>query len=164
MQRRQKELYDIASRDIKIPDGKIVYIRKNSASRITGTASRFIRNFEGRSIVTGHPYNRKNLLNLRNLQTGENYPRPFNNEKIVVLPDADSHDARRKKQFRRWSQSPSLHVHHKTLILPILRINLVFIYRHNRLSPLFHPKLVSMFTRKYFKHENFFLVIVNQKV
>ena len=56
LRRRQPELYDAKARDICIPDGKIVYLRKDHVSTSDGKATHFIRNFNGPFIVTGHPY------------------------------------------------------------------------------------------------------------
>ena len=77
-----------------IPDGKIVYLRKDHASASDGQATRFIRNFEGPFLVTGHPYNRSDLLNLRNTITGQDIPRPVNVEKVVVVPEQFPDDIR----------------------------------------------------------------------
>ena len=88
LKRRQRENYDMASRNLFVPDGKIVYMRKESPSQITGTACRF----DGPFVVTGHPHQRTNLLYLRNMQTGEDFPRRVNIEKIVVVPVTDSND------------------------------------------------------------------------
>ena len=94
LHRHQRELYDIASRDLQVPDGKIVYIRKDCISSPKGKASRFIRNFDGPFVVTGHPYNRSDLLTLRNILTGDSVPRPVNIEKVVVVPDPETGDLR----------------------------------------------------------------------
>eukprot|EP00794_Sanderia_malayensis_P013376 gene13376-biopygen10689 len=42
----------------------------------------------------GHPYNCSDLLTLRNIATGQDFPRPVNIEKIVVVPDPESSDLR----------------------------------------------------------------------
>ena len=85
LKRRQRKNYDMASRDLFVPDSKIVYMRNESPSRITGTARRFMRSFDGPFVVTGHPHQCTNLLYLRNMQTGEDFPRPVNIEKIAVV-------------------------------------------------------------------------------
>ena len=74
LRRQQCELYDAKARVISIPDGKIVYIRNDSPSRIRGLATRFIRNFDGPYLVTGHPYGRSDLLTLRHVASGKDYP------------------------------------------------------------------------------------------
>ena len=94
LRRRQRELYDIAARNIEIPDGKIVYIRKDHGKSTDGKVTRFIRNFDGPYEVIGHPYNRSDLLTVRNLVTGELTPRPVNIEKVVVVPDHQPGDLR----------------------------------------------------------------------
>ena len=93
LRRRQREIYDTASRDLHIPDGKLVYVR-NDIQSASGKVSRFLRNFDGPYLVTGHPYNRSDLLTLRNASTGENLPRPVNIEKVVVVPEVPSSDLR----------------------------------------------------------------------
>ena len=94
LRRRQRELYDAASRDLHIPDGKLVYVRKDCLASGSNKVSRFIRNYDGPYLVTGHPYQRSDLLNLRKVDTGENLPRPFNIEKVVVAPEFASADLR----------------------------------------------------------------------
>ena len=89
LRRQQRELYDAKARVISIPDGKIVYIRNDSPSRIHGLATRFIRNFDGPYLVTGHPYGRSNLLTLRHVASGKDLPHPI---KIVVTPEPESDD------------------------------------------------------------------------
>ena len=92
LRRRQRELYDIASRDLHVPDGKLVYLRKESAPSKSGQKSRFLRNFDGPFIVTGHPHGRQDLLNLRHATSGQDWPHPVNVEKIVVVPDTTQSD------------------------------------------------------------------------
>eukprot|EP00795_Rhopilema_esculentum_P012031 gene12031-biopygen2214 len=94
LRRRQRELYDIAARDSHIPDGKLVYMRKDHTTSKDGKATRFIRNFDGPFLVIGHPYNRADLLSLRNVATGIDFPRPVNIEKVVVVPDPQPGDLR----------------------------------------------------------------------
>ena len=77
-----------------ILDGKIVYLRKGHVFSSDGKATRFIRNFDGPFIVTGHPYERSNLLTLRNAATGQDFSRPVNKEKVVVIPDQVPDDLR----------------------------------------------------------------------
>ena len=87
-----KEVRAFASHDLQVMDGKIVYICKDCISSPKGKASRFIRNFDGPFIVTGHPYNRSDLLTVRNVLTGESGPCPVNTEKVVVVPDPETGD------------------------------------------------------------------------
>ena len=94
LRRRQRELYDAASRDLHIPDGKLVYVRKDCLASGSHKVSRFIRNYDGPYLVTGHPYQRSDLLNLHKVDTGENLPRPVNIEKVVVAPEFASADLR----------------------------------------------------------------------
>eukprot|EP00794_Sanderia_malayensis_P002801 gene2801-biopygen2307 len=92
LRRRQRELYDSSSRDIHVQEGKIVFLRKDSTP--SGSVSRFVQNFDGPFVVTGHPYNRSDLLTLRNITTGQDFPRPVNIEKIAAVPDPESSDLR----------------------------------------------------------------------
>ena len=85
-----KEVRAFASRDLQVMDGKIVYICKDCISSPKGKASRFIRNFDGPFIVTGHPHNRSDLLTVRNVLTGESVLCPVNTEKVVVVPDPET--------------------------------------------------------------------------
>ena len=94
LRRRQRELYDTVSRDIDVPEGKTVYLRKDNAPNQAGLASRFLCSFDGPYIVTGHPHGRKDLLTLRHAKTGEPHPRQVNIEKIVVVPDPEADDLR----------------------------------------------------------------------
>ena len=45
-------------------------------------------------MVTGHPYERTYLLTLKHISSGETLSHPINTEKIVVIPEQDSHDLR----------------------------------------------------------------------
>ena len=94
LRRRQRELYDMNSRYLTVPEGKIVYLRNDSPARVTGSASRFLRNFNSPYIVVGHPHNKDNLLFLKDIETGKPFPRPVNIEKIVVIPDSDQYNLR----------------------------------------------------------------------
>ena len=58
----------------------------------TGEATRFLHTFDGPFIVTGHPYDRNDLLTIKHLSTGAALPRPVNIEKCVVVPDQDTFD------------------------------------------------------------------------
>ena len=90
----QRELYDAASCDLHIPDGKLVYVQKDCLPSGSNKVSHFIRNYDGPYLVTGHPYKRSDLLNLHKVDTGENFPRPVNIEKVVVAPESASADLR----------------------------------------------------------------------
>ena len=89
LRRRQRELYDIASRDLEVPEGKIVYMRKESAPSKSGQKTRFLRTFDGPFKVIGHPHGKQNLLYLRHLHSGIDLTHPINVEKIVVISDQD---------------------------------------------------------------------------
>ena len=56
LRRRQRELYDIASRDLEVPEGKIFYMRKESAPSKSGQKTRFLRTFDGPFKVIDHPH------------------------------------------------------------------------------------------------------------
>ena len=91
LRRHQKEVYDRKARFLAIPPGKVVYICKEPQTSKTGEATWFLRTFDGRFIVTGHPYDRNDLLTLKHFSTGAALPRPVNIEKCVV-PDQDTFD------------------------------------------------------------------------
>ena len=92
LRRTQQEIYNSKARILSIPDGKIVYIRNDSPSRIRGQATRFIHNFDGPYLVTGHPYGRNDLLTLCHIPSGNNISHPVNIEKVVVIPEPEQHD------------------------------------------------------------------------
>ena len=94
LRRYQRDYYDSNARILTIPDGKIVYMRKDHSPSQKGLATRFIRNFEGPLLVTGHQNGRPDLLKLRNLATGQDHPNPVNIEKLVVAPEPDPTDLR----------------------------------------------------------------------
>ena len=77
---------------MSIPDGKIVYVRNDSLSRIHGQATHYIRNFDGPYLVTGHPYGRNDLLTLCHIHSGNNISHPVNIKKVVVIPEPGQHD------------------------------------------------------------------------
>ena len=91
---KQKDLYDQKARFLSIPDGKVVYVRKEPPSHLSGHATRFIRHFDGPFLVTGHPYQRTDLLTLKHIPSGETLLHPINIEKVVVIPEQDSLDLR----------------------------------------------------------------------
>ena len=72
----------------------MVYVQKEPPSHLSGRATRFIRHFDGPYLVTGHPYQRTDLLILKHIPSGETLPHPINIEKVVVIPEQDSQDLR----------------------------------------------------------------------
>ena len=92
LRRHQKEVYDRKARFLAIPPGKIVYVRKERQTQKPGMATRFLRSFDGPFQVIGHPYDRNDLLTLKNLSTGAVIPRPVNIEKCVVIPEQETFD------------------------------------------------------------------------
>ena len=91
LRRTKQEIYNSKARILSIPDGKIVYIHNDSPFRIRGQGTRFIRNFDGLYLVTGHPYGRNDLLTLCHIRSG-NISHPVNIEKVVVIPEPEQHD------------------------------------------------------------------------
>ena len=77
------------SRNLEIPVGKTVYVRKLPASSDCGKATRFLRNYDGPYPVIGHSHNRPNLLRLEHQFTKEILP-VINIEKIVVADAPDT--------------------------------------------------------------------------
>ena len=94
LRRKQKDIYDQKARFLNIPVGKVVYICKEPPSHLSGRATRFIRHFDGPYLVTRHPYQRSDLLTLKHLPSGEMLSHPINIEKVVVIPEQDTHDLR----------------------------------------------------------------------
>ena len=92
LRRHQKEVYDRKARFLAIPPGKIVYVRKEPQTHKPGMATRFLRSFDGPFQVIGHPYDRNDLLTLKNFSTGAVIPRPVNIEKCVVIPEQETFD------------------------------------------------------------------------
>ena len=112
LRRHQKEVYDGKNRFLVIPAGNIVYIRKEPQANRTDMATRFSRAFDGPFQVLGHPYDRNDLLTLKDLSTIHALPHPINIdlltlkdlstvhalphtiniEKCVVVPDQDTFD------------------------------------------------------------------------
>ena len=84
LRRHQKEVYDRKARFLAIPPGKIVYVRKEPQTHKPGMATRFLRSFDGPFQVIGHPYDRNDLLTLKNLSTGAVIPRPVNIENVLL--------------------------------------------------------------------------------
>ena len=81
LRRHQKDVYDRKARFLVILPGKIVYIRKEPQTNRTGMATRFLRTFDGPFQVLDHPYDRTDLLTLKDLSTGHVLPHPVNIEK-----------------------------------------------------------------------------------
>ena len=54
--------------------------------------TRFLRNFDGLYLVTGHPYDRNDLLTLKNLSTGTVLEHPINIKKVVVVSEPETND------------------------------------------------------------------------
>ena len=92
LRRHQKDVYDRKARFLVIPPGKIVYIRKEPQTDRIGMATRFLHTFDGPFQVVGHPYDRTDLLTLKDLSTGHVLPHPVNIEKCVFVPDQDTFD------------------------------------------------------------------------
>ncbi|KAL9952626.1 hypothetical protein ACROYT_G039902 [Oculina patagonica] len=87
MKRIQKEYYDKSSRELKIAEGKQVYVRRPlPSSQPKGSATRFIRRFDGPYTVIGHVHGRQDLLRLRHKFTQDEI-KTVNIEKIIVVPD-----------------------------------------------------------------------------
>ena len=92
LRHHQKEVYDRKARFLAIPPGKIVYVRKEPQTHKPGMATRFLHSFDGPFQVIGHPYDRNDLLTLKNLSTGAVIPHPVNIEKCVVIPEQEPFD------------------------------------------------------------------------
>ena len=87
MKRTQREYYDKSSRELNTAEGKQVYVRRPPpSSQPKGSATRFIRRFDGPYIVIGHVHGRNDLLRLRHKFTQDEL-KTVNIEKIIVVPD-----------------------------------------------------------------------------
>ena len=87
MKRTQREYYDKSSREVNIAEGKQVYVRRPPpSSQPKGSATRFIRRFDGPYTVIGHVHGRQDLLRLRHKFTQDEI-KTVNIEKIIVVPD-----------------------------------------------------------------------------
>ena len=62
-----------------------------------GLVTRFVHHFDGPYLVTGHPFNRPDMLTLKHIARGETIPHPANIEKVVVIPEPEMHDFTRFK-------------------------------------------------------------------
>ena len=89
---QQREIYDMKACNLAKSGGKIVYMCKTPSTSRQGHATRFIHHFDGPYQVTGHPFNRPDMLTLKYLATGETIPHLVNIEKVVVIPDPEVHD------------------------------------------------------------------------
>ena len=86
--------YDKSSRELHIPEGKQVYVRRPPpSSQPKGSATRFIRRFDGPYIITGHVHGRQDLLRLQH-KFSQAELETVNIEKIIVVPDELSDDQR----------------------------------------------------------------------
>ena len=85
LRRRQRDVYDAKAHHFSIPDGKVVHMHKTPSYK-EGLVTRFIHNFDGSHLVTGHPFNRPDMLTLKHIPTGETIPHPVSIEKVVVIP------------------------------------------------------------------------------
>jgi len=88
LKRTQREYYhDKSSRDLAIPEGKEVYVRRSPpSSQPEGSATMFIRRFDGPFIMLGQVYGRPDLLRLQHKFTKEEL-KTLNIEKIMVVTD-----------------------------------------------------------------------------
>ena len=92
LRRQQSDIYDMKARHISIPDGKIVYMHKPPSTHKPGLVPRFIRNFDGPYLVTGHLLNQPDMLTLKHVSSGEDIPHPVYLEKVVVVPKHELYD------------------------------------------------------------------------
>ena len=81
----QKEVYGHKARFLVITTGKVVYIRKEPQTNRTGTATRLLRTFDGPFQVLGHPYDRNDLLTLKDLCTGNVLLHPVNIKSVLLF-------------------------------------------------------------------------------
>ena len=88
----QKDIYNQKARLLYVPNGKVVYLRKEPSTYTTGIVTRFLRNFDGLYLITGHPYDQNDLLTLKNLSTGTVLEHPINKEKVTVVPEPETND------------------------------------------------------------------------
>ena len=93
MKRTQNEYYDESSRELPIPEGEQVYVRRSpSSTRAKGSATRIIRRFDGPYTVTGHVRGRQDLLYDCDTKFTQDELKTVNIEKIIVVPDEASDD------------------------------------------------------------------------
>ena len=105
MKRTQREYYDKSSREFHIAEGKQVYVRRPPpSSQPKGSATRFIRRFDGPYTVIDHVHGRQDLLRLRHKFTDDEL-RTANTEKIIVVPDEFSEEA--ASDLRNYEDQPS---------------------------------------------------------
>ena len=67
-------------------------MHKPPSTHKPGSVTRFIRNFDEPYLVTGHPFNRPDMLKLKHVSSGEEIPHLVNIEKVVVVPEPELHD------------------------------------------------------------------------
>ena len=89
--RHQWDVYNTKARHLSIPDGKVVYMHKIPSHK-EGNVTRFVRNFDGPYLITGHPFKRSDMFTLKHIATGETIPHPVNIEKVVIIQDPELHD------------------------------------------------------------------------
>ena len=92
LHRCQHKIYDSASQDLHIPNGKLVYVRKDCLPFGPNIIPRFICNYDGPYLVICHLYTRSDLLHLHKVDTGEKLPCAVNIDKVVVVPEFTSVD------------------------------------------------------------------------
>ena len=81
---------------------------KESLSSITGQKPRFLRNFDRPFLVTRHPHDRSDLLNLSHIPSGKDCPHPVNIEKIIVIPDITPSDISPADTIDHADDTPAL--------------------------------------------------------
>ena len=85
----------------------LIFVTIPHLSRIRGQTTRFIRNFDGPYLVTGHLYGRNDLLTLRHIRSGNNMSHPVNIENVVVIPETEQHDLQPPNEHEIDSDSTS---------------------------------------------------------
>ena len=86
---QQCDIYDRKAHHISIPDGKIACMHKSPSTHKPGLVIHFIRRLY---LVTGHPFNRPDMLTLKHVSSREEIPHLVNIEKVVVVPEPELHD------------------------------------------------------------------------
>ena len=93
MKRTQREYHDKSSRELNIAEEKQANVRRPpSSSQPKGSATRFIRGFDGPYTVTGHVHSRQDLVLLGHKFT-EDELRTVNIEQIIIVPSEFSEEA-----------------------------------------------------------------------
>ena len=88
----QHKLYDIVTHHLYVPNGKIVYMQKDNSPSTVGQKVRFLCNFDGPFLITGHSHNHQDLLNMRHVGADKDWQHPVNIEKVVVVPESTPSD------------------------------------------------------------------------